>query len=129
MSPWEKLLERPHPRGHFVQLYEADDVALTKNVGLYLWEGLRQGEGVLVIATPEHQELFSGHLDHLGANLPAVLLAWANREQPDAEWLKVQPNITSSKCDGLVIVDNKPRGRPEPTQLDSVKDDSVLLKD
>jgi hypothetical protein len=73
MSPWEKLLERPHPRGHFVQLYEADEVALAKNVGLYLWEGLRQGEGVLVIATPEHQELFSGHLDHVGANLPALL--------------------------------------------------------
>ena len=62
-----------------------------------------------------------------GANLPAVLLAWANREQPDAEWLKVQPNITSSKCDGLVIVDNKPRGRQEPMQLDSAKDDTVVL--
>jgi hypothetical protein len=63
-----------------------------------------------------------------GANLPAVLLAWANREQPDPEWLKVQPNITSSKCDGLVIVDNKPRGQQEPMQLDSAKDDTVVLK-
>ena len=72
MSPWEKLLERPHPRGHFVQLYEADEVALAKNVGLYLWEGIRHGEGVLVIATPEHQELLSGHLDHLGANLSTL---------------------------------------------------------
>ena len=26
MSPWERLLERPHSRGHFVQLYEADEV-------------------------------------------------------------------------------------------------------
>ncbi len=73
MSPWEKLLERPHSRGHFVQLYEADEVALTKNVGLYLWEGLRRGEGVLVIVTPEHRELFSGHLDHLGADLPELV--------------------------------------------------------
>jgi MEDS: MEthanogen/methylotroph, DcmR Sensory domain len=73
MSPWEKLLERPHSRGHFVQLYEADEVALTKNVGLYLWEGLRRGEGVLVIVTPEHRELFCGHLDHLGADLPELL--------------------------------------------------------
>jgi MEDS: MEthanogen/methylotroph, DcmR Sensory domain len=73
MSPWEKLLERPHSRGHFVQVYEADEVALTKNVGHYLWEGLRRGEGALVIVTPEHQELFSRHLDHLGANLPALL--------------------------------------------------------
>jgi len=73
MSPWEKLLERPHSRGHFVQLYEADEVALTRNVGHYLWEGLRRGEGVLVISTPEHRDLFSGHLDHLGADLPALL--------------------------------------------------------
>jgi hypothetical protein len=73
MSPWEKLLERPHSRGHFVQLYESDEVALTKNVGHYLWEGLRRGDGVLIIATPEHQELFSRRLDRLGADLPDVL--------------------------------------------------------
>ncbi len=73
MSPWEKLLERPHSRGHFVQLYEADEVALTKNVGLYLWEGLRRGEGVLVIATLEHQAFFSTYLEHSGADLSALL--------------------------------------------------------
>ena len=43
-------------------LYEADEAALTHNVGQYLWEGIRQGDGVLVIAMPEHQELFRGHL-------------------------------------------------------------------
>ena|SRR5246127_2696748 len=64
-----------------------------------------------------------------GANLPAVLLAWANREQPHADWLKVEPNITASKCDGLVMVDNKPRTSQQPMRrLDSVKDDSVLLQ-
>jgi hypothetical protein len=73
MSPWEKLLERPHARGHFVQVYEADEAALTKNVGRYLWEGLRRGDGVLVIATPEHQDLFSKHLDRLGADLADLL--------------------------------------------------------
>ncbi|HMF77164.1 MAG TPA: MEDS domain-containing protein [Bryobacteraceae bacterium] len=73
MSPWEKLLEQPHSRGHFVQLYEADEGALTRNVGLYLWEGLRRGDGVLVIATPEHQELFSTHLNDLGADITALV--------------------------------------------------------
>jgi hypothetical protein len=73
MSPWQKLLERPHCRGHYVQLYEADELSLTKNVGLYLWEGLRRGEGVLVIATPEHRDLFCAHLDHFGADVPALL--------------------------------------------------------
>jgi hypothetical protein len=72
MSAWEKLLERPHSQGHFVQLYEADETALSRNVGHYLWEGLRRGEGVLVIATPEHRELFSGHLSSLGADIPAL---------------------------------------------------------
>jgi hypothetical protein len=72
MSPWQKLLEQPHPRGHFVQLYEADEEALAKNVGYYLWEGLRHGDGVLVIATPEHEELFRRHLERLGANLAEV---------------------------------------------------------
>jgi hypothetical protein len=72
MSPWQRLLEQPHPRGHLVQLYEADESALTKNVGHYLWEGLRQGDGVLVIATPEHEDLFCRQLESFGAEL-AVL--------------------------------------------------------
>ncbi len=73
MSPWEKLLERPHSGGHYVQLYEADKAGLTRNVGHYLWEGLRRGEGVLLIATPEHQALFSRCLDGLGADLATLL--------------------------------------------------------
>ena len=73
VSPWQKLLEQPHSGGHFVQLYEADEIGLAKNVGHYLWEGLRRGDGVLVIVTPEHQKLFCQHLEHLGADLPALL--------------------------------------------------------
>jgi hypothetical protein len=73
MSPWEKLLQQPHPRGHFVQLYEADEGALTENVGRYLWQGILRGDGILVIATPEHRTLFCEHLDRLGADLPSLL--------------------------------------------------------
>lgn len=73
MSPWEKLLEYPHSRGHFVQMYESDEVALAHNVGLYVWEGLRRGDGVLVIATPEHWDLFSRRLACLGADLQQLL--------------------------------------------------------
>jgi hypothetical protein len=72
MSPWEKLLERPHSRGHFVQLYETSEEALTKNIGQYLWQGLLRGDGVLVIATPEHEELFCRHLADLGADVAAL---------------------------------------------------------
>ncbi|HUJ48923.1 MAG TPA: MEDS domain-containing protein [Bryobacteraceae bacterium] len=69
MSPWQKLLEHPHSGGHFVQLYAADDSALINNAGRYLWEGLRRGEGVFVVATAEHQESFSRHLSGLGADV------------------------------------------------------------
>jgi MEDS: MEthanogen/methylotroph, DcmR Sensory domain len=72
MSPWEKLLERPHSGGHFVQLYEADEGALANNVGHYLYEGLRRGDGVLIVVTPEHQELFSRQLESLGADVRAL---------------------------------------------------------
>jgi hypothetical protein len=69
MSPWEKLLERPHSRGHVVQLYEqADELSLAASVSRYLWEGLKRGESALVVATPEHRELFCGQLEKLGAD-------------------------------------------------------------
>jgi hypothetical protein len=74
MSPWEKLLERPHSRGHVVQFYEqADELLLAANVGRYLSEGLKRGEGALVVATPEHRELFYRQLKTLGAVPQAAL--------------------------------------------------------
>ena len=39
-----------------------------------------------------------------GANLPAALVAWANLEQPDADWFKIEPNVVASKYDNLVII-------------------------
>jgi carbamoyl-phosphate synthase large subunit len=58
-----------------------------------------------------------------GANLPAALLAWANRRQPEAHWLRVEPNILASKYDRLVVVDN---GR-EMHRVESAKLDHVVL--
>jgi hypothetical protein len=66
MSPWEKLLEHAHSHGHFVQLYSTDESSLAKNVALYLYEGLKRGDGVLVIATPEHRDMFCRRLEVLG---------------------------------------------------------------
>src|SRR4051794_20633264 len=74
MSPWEKLLERPHSRGHVVQFYEqADELLLAANVGRYLSKGLKRGEGALVVATPEHRELFYRQFKTLGAVPQAAL--------------------------------------------------------
>ncbi len=97
MSPWENLLEHPHSRGHFVQLYETGEEALTNNVGHYLWQGLRQGDGVLVIATPAHQELFSRHLETMGADLDALrasrqLVCWDAQETLDKFMIGGQPD-------------------------------------
>jgi len=44
-----------------------------------------------------------------GANLPAALLAWANREQPQADWLRVEPNIN-----GLQVRRARYRRQPTP---------------
>lgn len=39
-----------------------------------------------------------------GANLPAALIAWANGEEPDTAWFRVEPNVRAAKCDRLVVI-------------------------
>jgi hypothetical protein len=55
MSQPARLLDHPEPEEHFVQLYGDNDQLLTRNVSRYLGEGLRRGDGLLVIATAEHR--------------------------------------------------------------------------
>jgi len=66
MTPWDRLLQQPQRRGHFVQLYDADCSGLTRNVGQYLSEGLKSGDSILVIATPENWGGVSGRIEALG---------------------------------------------------------------
>lgn len=54
MTSCAELLDQPEPEGHFVQFYGSDDWLLIRNVSRFLGEGLRRGDGLLVIATPEH---------------------------------------------------------------------------
>lgn len=56
MSSWTALLDRAEPEQHFVQLYGADDKLLTRHVSRYLAEGVRRGDGLVLIATPGHAE-------------------------------------------------------------------------
>jgi hypothetical protein len=73
MSPWDKLLEKPGCE-HFVQFYDrADETALTSNVGQYLADGVNRGDGVLIITTPEHRNLFFRKLESLGIDPSAAL--------------------------------------------------------
>jgi DcmR-like sensory protein len=55
MSACGEFLDCLGAEEHVVQLYGKDDSLLTQNVGRYLGEGLRRGDGILVIATPEHR--------------------------------------------------------------------------
>jgi hypothetical protein len=54
MSSCAQLLDNVNPEAHFVQLYGTDDRLLTRNVARFLAEGLRRGDGLIVIASPEH---------------------------------------------------------------------------
>ena len=74
MSPCEKLLEGPHAPGHVVQLYDkSEPQSLVANVRRYLGEGLRRGEGALVIATPEHRDLFWRELETSGIGIVSAV--------------------------------------------------------
>jgi hypothetical protein len=73
MSPWKKLLERPESNGHLVQMYEADEQALVSNVGQYLWEGHKRGDGLLVIASAANTEAFRAELEKHGADVKGIV--------------------------------------------------------
>lgn len=55
MSSCAELLDQLGPPGHVVQLYGQDDRLLSQNVGRFLLEGLKRGDGLLVVATAEHR--------------------------------------------------------------------------
>jgi hypothetical protein len=76
------LIEAPANR-HFAQLHR-DPQALTDAVALYLQTGLRRGNGVVVIATPEHTDLFLTQLRTDGVD-PGAFLKSGQLELHDAE--------------------------------------------
>ena len=55
MSSCAALLDRLEPEEHVVQLYGDDDRLLTQNVARFLGEGLKRGDGLIVIANAEHR--------------------------------------------------------------------------
>jgi hypothetical protein len=73
MSSCAELLDRLEPEHHVVQLYGNDDRLLTQNVGRFLAEGLKRGDGVVVISTPEHRGTLARHLSQERVYSKAVL--------------------------------------------------------
>jgi MEDS: MEthanogen/methylotroph, DcmR Sensory domain len=75
MSLWSELLERPKAEEHFVQLYARDDQLLIRNVSRYLLEGLRLGDGLVMIANGDHA---SAIVHSLAEQSPAAAEAITN---------------------------------------------------
>ncbi len=71
-SSWEGLLRTPHPCDHLVQLY-TDEAFLVRAVSLFTGLGLADGEGAVVIATPEHADLFTKSLRSAGLDVEAMI--------------------------------------------------------
>jgi DcmR-like sensory protein len=76
------LIDAPANR-HFAQLHR-DAQALTEAVTVYLQTGLRRGNGVVVIATPEHTERFRSRLREDGLD-PGAYIKSGQLELHDAE--------------------------------------------
>jgi hypothetical protein len=53
-----------------------------------------------------------------GANLPAALMAWADSEAADPEWLTIEPNVLISRADMFVVMESDRQGK-QPTQTTS----------
>ncbi|MFL5460997.1 MAG: MEDS domain-containing protein, partial [Gemmatimonadales bacterium] len=73
MSSCPELLDGIESEEHVVQLYGSDDRLLTQNVGRYLSEGLKRGDGILVIATLQHRSTLRRHLTEDPSYSRAVL--------------------------------------------------------
>jgi hypothetical protein len=73
MSSCAELLDGIESEEHVVQLYGTDDRLLTQNVGRFLSEGLKRGDGILVIATLQHRSTLRRRLTEDASYSNAVL--------------------------------------------------------
>jgi PAS domain S-box-containing protein len=68
MMPLNQTAHKREGHKHLLQFYQADERALATNVGRYLHDGLKNGDGLLVIAGAEHRLAFLRRLEELGAD-------------------------------------------------------------
>ena len=73
MTSCAELLDNVDPEQHLVQLYGKDDRLLTRNISRFMSEGLRRGDGLLTIASPEHSGSVARQLRQEPAYSKAVL--------------------------------------------------------
>src|SRR5690242_9028512 len=87
----DAILEQTDDTSHFVQLYEADETVLTRNVGKYLADGLAKGGGVAVISIAAHKASFGAELERRGLNQERLerngRLTWLDADDTLAQFL------------------------------------------
>jgi hypothetical protein len=71
---WRDLVTAPKPGDHFVQVYR-DPAFLARAVAEFLSAALQANEAVVLIARPEHAELFRAELASRGLNAGAAQAA------------------------------------------------------
>lgn len=72
MTIEKTLVAAPGLRDHLVGVYP-DNESLTRTVGLYLGEGLRRKDAVVVVATAAHREAFCGDLQAQGIDVETAV--------------------------------------------------------
>ena len=72
-TAWDRILDWPAPGDHLVHFYQADKRALMADASRFLCEGLKRGDGLLAIATPERSEALRDGLDAHGADPRAAV--------------------------------------------------------
>jgi hypothetical protein len=108
MTSCAQLLDQVDPEAHFVQLYGTDDRLLTRNVARFMAEGLRRGDGLLTIASPEHGGSVARRLRQEGGYSKAVL-------EGRLVFLDAQTTLDR------LLVD----GQPDPALFESVIGDAI----
>ena len=71
LTSWDAVLDAPAPSDHLVQLY-TDEKALVASVCRFIERGVRDGEGVVAIATAAHWSDVAVRLDERGIDVSAA---------------------------------------------------------
>jgi hypothetical protein len=94
-QPWHAALAAPSPGQHFAQLY-TESAFLARAVSRFIVDGLRAGEGVIVIATPQHWDVIARHLERARCGFEAAQL----RGQLEV--------LDAAECLAMFVVDDMP---------------------
>jgi hypothetical protein len=69
---WKEVLTQPQVGHHMVQIYQEEEF-LAEAVTYFAREGLERGEAVIIVATAQHQDLFTDHLLQLGCDVQTAI--------------------------------------------------------